>query len=105
MRQCLVSEVACEGWFTEPLSRGASSRLTRIKNVASVIFRSIAVAGLLMSTLTVSAEAAQRLSYAQCRARVIQSPVYLGGKESSLACMQPCEAAIARCMENGGKFD
>jgi hypothetical protein len=48
--------------------------------------------------------AAPKLTYVACRAMVVSSPVYLGGKESSLACERPCEAAIQRCIENGGRF-
>jgi hypothetical protein len=73
--------------------------------MAGVMIRSIVLASLLVSAVMTSAGAARRLSYAECQARVVQSPEYLGGKESGRACMQPCEAAIVRCMENGGKFD
>jgi hypothetical protein len=66
--------------------------------------RFVTMATILMSALAPPADAAQVPSYAACRAMVMSSPIYLGGKESSLACAQPCEAAIQRCMKHGGDF-
>jgi hypothetical protein len=66
--------------------------------------RFIIMANALVALRTASAHAAPKLTYVACRAMVIGSPVYLGGKESSLACERPCEAAIQRCIENGGRF-
>lgn len=66
--------------------------------------RFVAMATILMSAVAPPADAAQSPSYAACRAMVKSSPVYLGGKESSLACAQACEAAIERCMQHGGDF-
>jgi hypothetical protein len=69
------------------------------------MLRSIIVAALVLSGPFATTASARQLDYAQCQRLVMQSPEYLGGKDSNLACMQPCEAAITRCLQNGGRFD
>jgi hypothetical protein len=72
---------------------------------ATALLATLAAMATVICFVAAHAQAASGPSYATCRAKVTSSPVYLGGRDSSLACAQPCEAAIQRCMEHGGVFD
>jgi hypothetical protein len=61
----------------------------------------VALAG---TAFVVPTNAVAKVSYGDCRAKVMQDPRYLDGKART-GCGKICGAAIRRCMQNNGKYD
>ena len=57
----------------------------------------------LVSTYPDTPASAAKLTHAECRAKVMENPTYLDGKFRR--CGRQCNAAIARCVQTGGKFN
>jgi hypothetical protein len=68
--------------------------------------KSLGIVGLALAVLVAPAHAATRLSYGECKIKVMHEPVgrYLAGKSRD-RCGYACVAAARRCMANAGKFD
>jgi hypothetical protein len=68
--------------------------------------KSLSIVGLAIAVLVAPAYAATRLSYAECKIKVMHDPGgrYLVGKSRD-RCGHACVAAARRCRASGGKFD
>ena len=72
----------------------------------SIMGKSLSIVGLAVAVLVAPAYAATRLSYGECKVKVMHDPGgrYLVG-HSRDRCARACVAAIRRCQATAGKFD
>ena len=75
----------------------------QIANGEGMMAKIAVVAALVFLGLVVPAMAAQKASWGECRTKVVASPTYRVGTTSQ--CYEACQAAIRRCMANGGKVN
>ena len=66
----------------------------------------LVVLGLATAVLVAPADAVARMSYGECKTRVMNDPGgrYLVGKSRD-RCGRACVAAARRCVASGGRFD
>ena len=74
--------------------------------MGSIMGKFLSILGLVIAVLVAPTYAAARLSYSECKIRVMHDPGgrYLAGKSRD-RCGYACVAAARRCMANAGKFD